>query len=97
MASNSMKSTPYAQVYGISDNGYSKGRTSKVMYMNEKLLPQAMALSKNIQLATRYVIQFIDLCDLLEEHYSIHIKSLPIFLFIDINFLVTNMLVKTFK
>ena len=72
MASNSMKSTPYAQVYGISDNGYSKGRTSKVMYMNEKLLPQAMVLSKNIQLATRYVIQFIDLCDLLEEHYSIH-------------------------
>ena len=56
MASNSMKSTPYAQVYGISDNGYSKGRTSKVMYMNEKLLPQAMVLSKNIQLATRYTI-----------------------------------------
>ena len=56
MASGSMKSTPYTKVYGVSENGYSKGRTSKVMYMNEKLWPQAMKLSKNIQLATRYAV-----------------------------------------
>ena len=48
------KSTPYGTYDGSSD--FSKQRTSKVMYMNEKLLPQAMVLSKNIQLATRYTI-----------------------------------------
>ena len=47
-----MKSTPY--VMGEKENSYSKLRTSKVMYMNEKLVPMAMTLSKKITLATRY-------------------------------------------
>ena len=45
-------STPY--VMGEKENSYSKLRTSKVMYMNEKLVPMAMTLSKKITLATRY-------------------------------------------
>ena len=47
-----MKSTPYTE--GTKDNSYSKLRTSKVMYMNEKIVPMAMTLSKKIDLATRY-------------------------------------------
>ena len=39
---------------GEKENSYSKLRTSKVMYMNEKLVPMAMTLSKKITLATRY-------------------------------------------
>ena len=52
MSYNPMKSTPY--VMGEKENSYSKLRTSKVMYMNEKLVPMAMTLSKKITLATRY-------------------------------------------
>ena len=52
MSCNPMKSTPY--VMGEKENSYSKLRTSKVMYMNEKLVPMAMTLSKKITLATRY-------------------------------------------
>ena len=52
MSINSIKSTPY--VMGEKENSYSKLRTSKVMYMNERLVPMAMTLSKKITLATRY-------------------------------------------
>ena len=52
MSFNPVKSTPY--VMGEKENSYSKLRTSKVMYMNEKLVPMAMTLSKKITLATRY-------------------------------------------
>ena len=39
---------------GDKETSFSKGRTSKVMYMNEKLVPEAMVLSKKIELATRF-------------------------------------------
>ena len=55
MSYNPMKSTPY--VMGEKENSYSKLRTSKVMYMNEKLVPMAMTLSKKITLATRYYMK----------------------------------------
>ena len=50
-----MKSTPYT--IGTKGNSYSKLRTSKVMYMNEKLVPRAMTLSKKITLATKYLMK----------------------------------------
>ena len=43
---------PYS--VGDKETSFSKGRTSKVMYMNEKLVPEAMVLSKKIELATRF-------------------------------------------
>ena len=46
------KSTPYGTYDGSSD--FSKQRTSKVMYMNEKLEKEAMVLSKKIELATHF-------------------------------------------
>ena len=46
-----MKTTPYT--VGEYESGFSKGRTSKVMYMNEKLWPEAMVLARKIQHATR--------------------------------------------
>ena len=55
-----MKSTPYT--IGTKDNSYSKLRTSKVMYMNEKLVPEAMTISKKITLATKY--------DMKEDKYA---------------------------
>ena len=51
-AKGHMKSTPYT--IGTKDTSYSKLRTSKVMYMNEKLVPEAMTISKKITLATKY-------------------------------------------
>ena len=51
-AKGKMKSTPY--ISNGKASGYSKERTSKVMYMNENLVPEAMALSKKIELATRF-------------------------------------------
>ena len=51
-ARGKMKSTPYA--VGDNEAEFSKGRTSKVMYMNERLVPEVMVLSKKIQLATRF-------------------------------------------
>jgi hypothetical protein len=50
-ASGKMKSTPYAK--GKATESYSKERTSKIMYMNEKRVAQAMKVAKKIQLATR--------------------------------------------
>ena len=51
-ASGKMRSTPFT--VGAESQGYSKLRTSKVMYMNEKLVPKAMELSKNIELAMKF-------------------------------------------
>lgn len=59
-AKGHMKSTPYT--IGTKDNSYSKLRTSKVMYMNEKLVPEAMTISKKITLATKY--------DMKEDKYA---------------------------
>ena len=47
-----MRATPY--VTGKTENSYSKLRTSKVMYMNELLVPIAMTLSKKVTLVTKY-------------------------------------------
>ena len=44
-------STPYFD--SGSEKKYSSARTSKIKYLNETLVPQAMYISKNIQLATR--------------------------------------------
>ena len=46
------KSTPYSTYKGSS--GFSKQRTSKVMYMNENLEKEAMVLSKKVELALKY-------------------------------------------
>ena len=45
--------TPYVEPHA-KQKEFSKLRTSKVMYMNEKLVPEAMILSKKIELATRF-------------------------------------------
>ena len=50
-AQGKMISTPYN--VGPKYKGFSKGRTSKVMYLNEKLVPVAMQLSRTIELATK--------------------------------------------
>ena len=55
LAKGKMKSTPYT--VGGSETAFSKGRTSKVMYMNEKLVPEAMAMSKKIEWATRFKLK----------------------------------------
>ena len=46
-----MKSTPYNQ-FGMRKQ-FSKDRTSKMMYMNESLIPEAMIVSKRIELAMK--------------------------------------------
>ena len=51
LAKGKMKSTPYV-TKGV-ENGYSNKRTSKVMYMNELLVPEANKLSRNIEWITR--------------------------------------------
>ena len=50
-----MKSTPYISKGDSKD--FSKDRTSKVMYMNELLVPEAMAMSKKIELATQFQLK----------------------------------------
>ena len=52
LARGKMKSTPCSYVGGSTN--YHKLRTSKVMYMNENLVPEAMVFSKRIELATRF-------------------------------------------
>ena len=47
--------TPYIE--GGKDASFSKGRTSKVMYMNEKLVPEADAVSKKIEMLTRMTMK----------------------------------------
>ena len=49
-----MTSTPYT-VKG-NQQGYSRLRTSKVMYINERLNANAMKISKNIELVTNLVL-----------------------------------------
>ncbi len=48
----SMKATPYKTETGF--KSFSKQRTSKVMYMNELLVKEAMELSYSVQNATRF-------------------------------------------
>ena len=47
-----MQSTPYF-IKGKSER-FSKARTSKIKYLNEILVPEAMVVSKKIELATRF-------------------------------------------
>ena len=56
-----MKTTPYQNGNGNYDS-YSMGRTSKVKYANERLVPETMVLSKRIELSTRF--------NLFHEHYA---------------------------
>ena len=52
LARGKMKSTPL--LVGRKQKSFSKQRTSKVMYMNEHLIPEAMSLTRRIELATRF-------------------------------------------
>ena len=47
-----MQSTSY-YIKGLAEK-FSKARTSKVKYLNELFVPEAMAISKKIELATRF-------------------------------------------
>ena len=49
-----MISTPYVNVNDGKRQKTSKGRTSKVHYLNERIFPEAMVVSKRIELATRF-------------------------------------------
>ena len=50
-----MKSTPFREgKNGQEELSYSKLRTSKVMYMNERLVPLIRPISKRITLATKF-------------------------------------------
>ena len=50
-----MKSTPYLlEAKDLNEEAFSKSRTSKVMYMNEKLVPMAMDFSRKVAQITRY-------------------------------------------
>ena len=55
-----MKSTPF--LVKKMENSYTTLRTSKVMYMNEKLVPMAMDFSKKVSQITR--------CRMKEEKYA---------------------------
>ena len=55
LAKGKTKSTPYNT--GGKQEGFSKLRTSKVMYMNELLVPEAEAMSRNVELATRFKLK----------------------------------------
>ena len=50
-----MKSTPY--VTGDTENAYSKARTSKVTYMNEKIVKFIQPLSKRIGQVTKFKLK----------------------------------------
>ena len=52
LARGKMRSTPY--VVDSKNEPFSKSRTSKVMYMNEKLVKEAMAMSNKVEWATRF-------------------------------------------
>ena len=54
-AKGKTKSTPYFE-NGIG-KGFSKQRTSKVMYMNELLVPEAEKISKKIEHATKTLLK----------------------------------------
>ena len=51
LAQGKMVTTPYVESSGF--KGFSKLRTSKVMYMNENLVKEAMILSRRIELVTK--------------------------------------------
>jgi hypothetical protein len=51
-ARGKMKSTPFYT--GKIEESFSRMRTSKVMYMNEKFVPTAMDLSKKVSQITRF-------------------------------------------
>ena len=51
VARGKTKSTPYFE--NGKDNGFSKKRTSKVMYMNELLIPEAGKISEKIEMVTK--------------------------------------------
>ena len=53
-ARGQMKSTPYLNGKDLNEDSFSKLRTSKVMYMNEKLVPMAMDFSRKVTQITRY-------------------------------------------
>ena len=55
LAKGKTKSTPY--ITGGKLEGFSKLRSSKVMYMNELLVPEAEAMSRNVELATRFKLK----------------------------------------
>ena len=52
LARGKMRSTPY--IVDSKNEPFSKSRTSKVMYMNEKLVKEAMAMSNKVEWATRF-------------------------------------------
>ena len=54
LARGRMKSTPFVSQDAVHKS--SKKRTSKVMYMNEKLVPAAMVISKKIERATKFTL-----------------------------------------
>ena len=49
-----MKSTPFRDGKSSQEKSYSKLRTSKVMYINEKLVPFMRPISRRITLATKF-------------------------------------------
>ena len=53
-ASGHMKSTPFRDGTSNKERSYSKLRTSKVMYINEKFVPFMQPISKRITLATKF-------------------------------------------
>ena len=53
-AHGKMKTTPYYAE--ASDSSYSRWRTSKVMYINERLNMNAMKVSQNIELVTNCIL-----------------------------------------
>ena len=54
-AKGKTKSTPYIE-HGM-DKGFSKKRTSKIMYMNEILTPEAERMSQNIAMLTKLYLK----------------------------------------
>ena len=55
LARGKLKSTPLYE--GNTLKGFTRRRTSKVMYMNELLVPEVSGLSKNIELATGFQLK----------------------------------------
>ena len=55
LARGKLKSTPLYE--GNTLKGFTRRRTSKVMYMNELLVPEVAGLSKNIELATGFKLK----------------------------------------
>ena len=56
LARGNLRSTPY--IVNQKNEKFSKKRTSKVMYMNENLVKEAMVVSKKIEMATRFRLSY---------------------------------------